>query len=235
MNTVVLIPIFNEANNLQPLVNAIFRSHPDCTVAFIDDNSTDNSDAIIKELSKLFKIQHHVRKNERGFGSAIRYGFQLLRDADIVITMDGDRSHDPITMPVMINAIIEKGYDIVIGSRYIKGGSVENWPLFRRITSAMTNNVVRFFLGTGINDNSGGYRAYSGKAIRSLSDKIQSEGYNIQEEILFVASNIGLRILEVPIVFSDRKEGTSKAKFIKEAVGLIRMIIRLRSWPIKTI
>jgi len=229
MNIIVLIPIYNEADNLRLLVEGIFSACQACTAVFVDDNSSDNTADILADLSRSFPIRHHVRKNERGYGSALKHGFELVKNADIIITMDGDRSHDPEAIPDMVKAISEDGYDIAIGSRYVKGGAIPDWPLFRRITSALTNLAVRISLGTGIRDNTSGFRAYSGYAVRSFLNNIRSNGYYALEEILFLSTNNGLKIFEVPIVFTDRKEGISKAKIFKEAIGLIKMVVRLRS------
>ncbi|HRZ25839.1 MAG TPA: glycosyltransferase family 2 protein [Spirochaetota bacterium] len=228
MNITILVPIYNEAENLRQLVEEIFSVCQGCTAVFIDDNSSDNTANILADLSRSFPIRHYVRKNERGYGSALKHGFELVKDADIIITMDGDRSHDPKTIPAMIKAISEDGYDITIGSRYVKGGVILDWPLFRRIISALTNFAVRISLSTGIRDNTSGFRAYSGYAVRTFLSNIRSSGYYVLEEILFISTNRGLQIFEVPIVFADRKEGISKAKIFKEAIGLIKMVVRLR-------
>ncbi len=228
----ILIPIYNESKNIENLVKKISDISKNYEIIFIDDDSKDGTKKILENLSKKHNVSYFIRKNKRGYGSALRFGFEKTRNFDVVVTMDADFSHNPKDIPKLIKEI-EKGKDVVIGSRYIGGGKIKNWPLLRRITSKLTNSFVRFFLDTNIKDNSAGYRAYKNKFIKKILGDIKSEGYSIGEEILFLAKKNQAKISEIPVTFLDRTQGKSKAKMIKEAFGLLKMILRLRKRDIR--
>ncbi len=233
----ILIPIYNESKNIEILVSSlgkIFKKiSKKYTIIFIDDNSQDGTLEILKNLSKKYPLLYFIRKNERGYGSALKFGFEKAKKFDIIITMDGDLSHDVNDIPNLLD-FINKGNDIVIGSRYIHGGKIKNWPIIRRITSKLTNTFTKIMLNTQINDNTSGYRVYKSSFIKNILNKLNSNGYSIGEEILFLAKKNQSKISEIPVTFQDRTRGKSKANMIKEAVGLFKMILRLRKKEIKT-
>lgn len=230
----IILPILNEAQNLEPIIKKINSVSPKYRIVFIDDNSQDGTLEILKRLSKRYNVGFFIRKNKRGYGSALKFGFEKIKaeDSDIIITMDADLSHDPKEIPALVKEI-NRGNDIVIGSRYIEGGKIEDWPFSRKVTSKLTNRVVRFVLATKIKDNTSGFRAYSGRIINRIKDKINSRGYSALEEILFLAIRENAKISERPIIFSNRKKGQSKARMIKEMIGLLNITLKLRKRDIK--
>ena len=230
----IIIPTLNEAENLEPLVKKINSVSPSYRIIFIDDNSKDGTQEILKKLSKKYNVSFFIRKKKKGYGSALKLGFKKLnaKATDIIITMDADLSHNPKDIPFMVKKILQ-GYDVVIGSRYIKGGKIKRWPTSRKIISKLANLFIKLALGTGVKDNTSGFRAYSGNFINKIKGQIRSEGYSILEEILFLAIKENAKICEHPITFFDRKKGKSKARIIKEATNLLNMTLRLRKEEIK--
>lgn len=202
----VVIPTYNEAENIKELIPLIRTYVADAKIIIIDDNSNDGT----QEIAKVLNAEVFVRKNEKGLGSALRFG--LLKAYELgfeyVATMDADLSHDPIYLPSMFNASLNA--DLVLGSRYVKGGKIENWPLKRRIISKGANLLVRFLLNMKVKDNTTGYRVYSRRAIEVIKECINSNGYEFQICSLYKAKVNGLRIVEVPITFRDRSKGKSK-------------------------
>ena len=203
----IVIPTYNEAENIKELIPQIRQYVPDAKIIVIDDNSQDGTAEIAKELG----AEVFVRKNERGLGSALRFG--LLKAYDLgfeyVATMDADLSHDPIYLPALFSASLNA--DLVLGSRYVKGGKIENWPLKRRIISKGANLLARILLRLlDVKDNTTGYRVYSRRAIEVVKECKHSSGYEFQICAVYQVKKHGLKILEVPITFRDRKKGQSK-------------------------
>jgi len=227
IKTSILLPVYNEEKTIERIIGEINIVDKNYSIIIIDDDSRDGTSEIIKRVKDKYNIRYYVRKYEKGYGSALIYGFNKVKESDIVITMDADLSHDPSVIPCLIREI-KNGYDVVIGSRYITGGEIRSWPLFRRITSKLVNFLVAISLRTGIKDNTSGYRAYSSQAISKLLKKINSNGYCVLEEILYWAKQQNLKCKEIPIVFTDRKEGVSKAKMFRESSQLLSLILTLR-------
>lgn len=230
-NIAILIPTYNESKNIENIVKAISLISKDYKIIFIDDDSKDGTKEILEKLSKKHNVSYFIRKNKRGYGSALKLGFEKARNFDIIVTMDADFSHNPKDIPRLIREI-EKGKDIVIGSRYVKSGKIKNWPILRKITSRFTNSFVRFFLRTEINDNTSGFRAYNNSFLKRINS-FSSEGYSILEEILFLARKNNAKISEIPIEFKNREMGKSKANMLKEASRLFSLVIKLRKRIIK--
>lgn len=224
----IVIPIKNEAKNLNELVKTIaslnFKSYQ---IILIDDNSQDDTKKILKNLSKNHPINHIVRKNQTGYGSALKLGLEKAKNSEIIATADGDLSYDIKKIPKLV-AEIKKGNDIVIGSRYIPGGKIKNWPFSRILISKLLKLFVSLSLNTKVKDNTSGCRAYSSKALKAILPKIRSNGYSVLEEILFIAKKQNLKIKEIPITFQDRTRGASKANILKESLGLARTVLTLR-------
>lgn len=212
MKTLVLIPTYNERENLPPLVSEVLAV-PGTTVLVIDDQSPDGTGAVADGLAEAHpgRVEVLHRTGRRGLGVAYIDGFRraLGTDVDVVVQMDADRSHDPRHLPAMIAAA--SGADLVIGSRYLHGISVVNWPLRRIVLSLFANWYVRTVTGLGVRDCTAGYRAWRRDALARLPlDRIRSEGYSFQVEITFLAATAGMRIAESPIIFIERREGASK-------------------------
>jgi dolichol-phosphate mannosyltransferase len=212
MKTLVLIPTYNERENL-PLLVADVLAVPGTEVLVIDDQSPDGTGQLAEELAVRHQGRVHVmhRTGRRGLGVSYLDGFRhaVASDADLVVQMDADRSHDPQYLPAMIAATASA--DLVVGSRYMHGISVVNWPLRRIILSSFANMYIRFVTGLGINDCTTGYRCWRREALARLPlDGILSEGYSFVVEVTFLAAVRGLRIAESPIIFIERREGASK-------------------------
>ncbi|WP_369610938.1 polyprenol monophosphomannose synthase [Sulfurisphaera javensis] len=202
----VLVPTYNEAENLKELIPRIKENVSDAKIIIVDDNSPDKTAEIAESLGAIV----FVRKNERGLGSALRFG--LLKGIELgfeyIATMDADLSHDPVYLPKMFEAA--KNADLVIGSRYIEGGRIENWPLKRRIISKGANILARSLLHLKVKDSTSGYRVYSRNAIELIKNCENADGYEFQICAVYRIEKAGLKIIEVPITFRDRSKGKSK-------------------------
>ena len=212
MKTLVLIPTYNERENLPLLVGDVLDV-PGTEILVIDDRSPDGTGALADELAVRHpgRVRVMHRTGRRGLGVSYRDGFTFAMgsDADLVVQMDADRSHDPQYLPAMIAAA--GAADLVVGSRYMHGISVVNWPLRRIILSSFANAYIRSVTGLGIRDCTTGYRCWRREALAKLPlDRIASEGYSFVVEVTFLAAVLGLRIAESPIIFIERREGASK-------------------------
>ncbi len=233
MHLAIVVPTYNEVENIEKLINEIFLLHLEIddkiSVVVVDDNSQDGTQEVLKKLEIQYrdKIRVIERKTERGRGTAGIVGFKecLKLPCDSIMEMDADFSHDPKHLPKFMAFI--KYYDVVIGSRYVEGGYVSDWPLSRKIVSACSNFIYRFVLGTKIHDLSGGFKCYRYNVLKSLNfDEFYSYGYSIGIETLFRCYKKGYTFLEIPIAFQNRMKGKSKFKG-KEAVGALIVIFRL--------
>jgi dolichol-phosphate mannosyltransferase len=210
--SLVVIPTYNERENLDPLVRQILEIQG-CRVMVVDDQSPDGTGAVADALAREFPDRVEVvhRSAKRGLGRSYREGFRLAleRDADLVCQMDADFSHDPKYLPDLIAAAAD--YDLVVGSRYLNGISVVNWPLQRLILSTFANRYIRAVTGLAVRDCTGGFRCWRREALGRIPlGRIVSDGYSFMVEMLFEASRQRCRIGEVPIVFVERRMGTSK-------------------------
>lgn len=233
MKTLVISPTYNEIKNIELLVKAILDSYPDFELLIVDDNSPDGTSNKVKTLQKTYKNLHlEIRQKKSGLGTAYIHGFQwaLSRDYDKVVQMDADLSHNPEDVSMMVDHL--DNYDLVIGSRYIKGISVVNWPLRRLMLSYGANTYTRIITGMPIMDGTGGFKAWKAKVLRNINlESVQSQGYSFQIEMNFRAWLKKYKIKEVPIIFSDRTIGQSKMSkaIVYEAIF---MVWRLRIWKI---
>jgi dolichol-phosphate mannosyltransferase len=213
MNALVLIPTYNERANLPLVVDGVL-SHPETRVLVIDDGSPDGTGAVADALAARYPgrvcVMH--RTGERGLGRSYLDGFRtaVAGDADFVCQMDADLSHDPRFLPALLASAAE-GTDLTIGSRYLPGGRVENWPVHRVMLSAFANRYIRIATGLSVRDCTSGFRCWRREALAKLPlDRITSDGYAFLVEVTFQAAAAGLRIAEVPIVFVERRQGVSK-------------------------
>jgi dolichol-phosphate mannosyltransferase len=212
VKTIILIPTYNERDNIGPLVEAIIDLGIGFDILVIDDNSPDGTgeiaDALAEEHQEV-SVMH--RPGKAGLGRAYAAGFvrALERGYEAAVTMDADFSHDPKYLPAIARALGSN--DLVVGSRYIAGGGVENWPLYRKILSRGGSLYARLVTGIPLHDLTGGFNGYRRRVIEAIHpERIRSEGYSFQIEMKFRSWKAGFRIAEVPIVFVDRTHGTSK-------------------------
>ena len=213
MKTLVLVPTYNERENLPILVKDILGV-PGTEVMVLDDQSPDGTGAVADALAAQYPGRVRVlhRTGPRGLGVSYLEGFRhaIASDADLVCQMDADLSHDPKYLPAMIQEAVA-GADLVIGSRYLNGISVVNWPLRRIILSTFANFYIRTVTGLGLRDITTGYRCWRRPSLARLPlDKIVSEGYAFLLDVTFMAANAGLLIVESPIIFVERRQGASK-------------------------
>ena len=213
MKTLVLVPTYNERENIPILIKDILQI-PGTVVMVLDDQSPDGTGAVADALAIAHpgRVQVLHRTGQRGLGVSYLEGFQraIAGDADFVVQMDADLSHDPKYLPELIR-VAAAGADLVIGSRYLNGISVVNWPLRRIILSSFANFYIRTVTGLGLRDITTGYRCWRRPALARLPlDKIVSEGYAFLLDVTFMAAHAGLRIEESPIIFIERRQGASK-------------------------
>jgi dolichol-phosphate mannosyltransferase len=212
MNAIVVIPTYNERENLDGLVTAILQ-HPGFGVLVVDDNSPDGTGALADELAARLADRMTVvhRTGPRGLGRSLVAGLQhaLETDANLIFQMDADFSHDPKYLPDMAAAASDA--DLVLGSRYLRGVSVVNWPLHRIILSSLANRYIRAVTGLEVSDCTTGFRCWRREALAKIPlDGLISDGYAFLVEQLHLARRAGCRVKEVPIIFVERREGSSK-------------------------
>ena len=225
MKTVVVIPTYNERDNLENLICQVLSQHPGIHVLVVDDNSPDGTgdlaDAISADEGRV-SVLH--RTGKMGLGSAYREGFRvaLAAGADYVVEMDADFSHDPSVLPRFLEKMNE--YDLVIGSRYLNGVSVVNWPLRRLMLSYFASVYTRMITGLKLADCTSGFKCFRREVLESVDlDTIKSDGYSFQIEMNYRCSELGFHLCEIPIIFIDRHAGTSKMskKIVREAVLMV--------------
>ena len=226
----VIIPTYNEKENIEKMVRKVFSLKPDFDLLIIDDGSPDGTAQIVKNLQESFVDKLHLveRKGKQGLGTAYIVGFKwaIEKKYDYIFEMDCDFSHNPDDLPRLL-AACENGADVAVGSRYCSGGKVKNWPLGRILMSYFASVYVRMILWINIRDTTAGFKCYKIKVLETINlDQIKFMGYAFQIEMKYAASKKGFQIVEVPITFIDRVEGVSKmsSKIFKEAfIGVIQM------------
>jgi dolichol-phosphate mannosyltransferase len=222
----VVLPTYNESENIDRVVRRIRRAVPAATVLVVDDGSPDGTADIAEKLGKQLGNIEVLRRHEKsGLGSAYRAGFRwgLERDFDVCIEMDADLQHGPEALPELI-APLSRGYGLVIGSRYVKGGSIPDWSWHRRLLSRWGNIYASVLLGLGVTDSTAGFRAYTASVLESIDlDQVRAEGYGFQIEMTYQAKQAGASVLEIPIRFSERMDGQSKMSMfiVVEALALV--------------
>ena len=221
----VIIPTYNERDNLRPLTERILSQHQSLRILIVDDNSPDGTGQLADELAREdSRIQVLHRPAKLGLGSAYREGFRRALDlgADYLIEMDADFSHDPAVLPLFLEKIA--ACDLVIGSRYINGISVVNWPLRRLMLSYGANVYTRLITGLRIMDCTSGFKCFRRSLLERIDlARITSDGYSFQIERHFRCAELGARICELPIIFIDRRVGQSKMskRIVREAVLMV--------------
>ena len=233
MKTLVISPTFNERKNIKTFIDAVLYNNPSFHLLIVDDNSPDGTSDKIRELQSDYENLHlEVREKKLGLGTAYIFGFKwaLNREYDRIVQMDADLSHNPKDLAMMVKNLDDN--DLVIGSRYINGISVVNWPLRRLMLSYGANTYSRMITGMPIMDGTGGFKAWRSKVLDDIDlDSVRSQGYSFQIEMNFRAWIKGYKLKELPIIFSDRTIGQSKMskKIVYEAIF---MVWRLRIWKI---
>lgn len=226
--TLIALATYNERDNLAPLVKEVRAAVADADVLILDDNSPDGTGAVADALAQEDPRIHVIhRTGKLGLGTAILalMRFAMEKDYELLLTMDADYSHHPRYLPAILKGMGEA--DVMIGSRYVAGGGVENWPLSRRLMSRTTGQLVRLLLGMPVRDTSGNYRCYRVDLLRRTNlDNLLSHGYSFQQEVLHRCHLAGARLGETPIIFADRKVGQSKAN-LKEIVRSLSTLLRL--------
>jgi dolichol-phosphate mannosyltransferase len=231
---VVIIPTFNEKENIEKMIRKVMGLSGDFHLLIVDDGSPDGTAEIVKTLMNEFagRLFIEERKGKLGLGTAYIHGFKwaLQRDYQFIFEMDCDFSHNPDDLPRLYEACASGRGDVAVGSRYVKGGKVENWPAKRRLLSYYASVYVRMILWLGVRDTTAGFKCYRKKVLETIDlDAIRFVGYAFQIEMKYTAYCLGFKIVEVPITFTDRVEGVSKmsSKIFKEAFwGVLQMRFR---------
>ena len=236
-DSIIIIPTYNEKENIEKIIRAIYGLEKSFHILVIDDGSPDGTAKIVHGLidaefkDRLFILE---RSGKLGLGTAYIKGFKwaLEHDYDYIFEMDADFSHDPNDVPRLYAACHDEGYDVAIGSRYVSGVNVVNWPIGRVLMSYFASKYVRFITGFKVHDTTAGFKCYKRKVLETIElDKIRFKGYAFQIEMKFTAYKIGFKIKEVPVIFVNRREGVSKMNggiFGEAFFGVMRL--RLDGW-----
>lgn len=236
-DSIVIIPTYNEKENIEKIIRAINALDKQFHILVIDDGSPDGTASIVKRLmqnefdGRLFILE---RPGKLGLGTAYILGFKwaLQHDYEYIFEMDADFSHDPNDVPRLYAACHDEGYDVAIGSRYVSGVNVVNWPIGRVLMSYFASKYVRIVTGFKVHDTTAGFKCYKRRVLETIElDKIRFKGYAFQIEMKFTAYKIGFKIKEVPVIFVNRREGVSKMSggiFGEAFFGVMRL--RLDGW-----
>ncbi|NVN93656.1 MAG: polyprenol monophosphomannose synthase [Bacteroidetes bacterium] len=235
-NSIVIIPTYNEKENIERIIRKVFSLQQSFDVLIIEDNSPDGTANIVKKLMQEFpeKLFIEERRGKLGLGTAYIHGFKwaIKRNYSYVFEMDADFSHNPEDLSRLYDACANKGGDVAIGSRYINGVNVVNWPMGRVLMSYFASIYVRLITRMKIMDTTAGFKCYRTEVLKAIDlDKIKFMGYAFQIEMKFTAWKLGFNVVEVPIIFTDRTEGSSKMSksIFKEAfIGVLSM--KIASW-----
>lgn len=231
---IVIIPTYNEKENIEKIIRKVFSLNGDYHILIIDDGSPDGTAAIVKALQKEYAQELFIieRKGKLGLGTAYIAGFKwaLEHDYDYVFEMDADFSHNPDDLQKLYKACAEEGAGLAIGSRYCNGISVVNWPIGRVIMSYYASTYVRTVLGMRIFDCTAGFKCYTKQVLKAIDlDNVKMNGYGFQIEMKYTTYKLGFKIIEVPIIFINRTEGTSKMSsgiFGEAFWGVLKMRFR---------
>ena len=236
----VIIPTYNEKENIEKIIRSIFSLKNIFDILIIDDGSPDGTADIVKGLQKEFseKLYIEERSGKLGLGTAYIHGFKwaLNKDYKYIFEMDADFSHNPDDLIRLYNANAIEGGDLAIGSRYVKGVNIVNWPMSRLLMSFFASKYVKLITGMPVQDSTAGFKCYKRAVLETINfDKVQFVGYAFQIEMKFKAWKYGFKIIEVPVIFTDRTEGTSKMSggiFFEAVIGVIQMKLKsfFRKW-----
>ena len=230
-DSIVIIPTYNECENIEKIIRAVFALEHDFHILVVEDNSPDGTAAIVKRMQEEFPERLYMieRTGKLGLGTAYIAGFKwaLEQDYDYIFEMDADFSHNPLDLPRLYNACSKEGADVAIGSRYVSGVNVVDWPMSRILMSYGASKYVRLITGIPVHDTTAGFVCYRKEVLQMIElDNIRFKGYAFQIEMKFTAWQLGFLIKEVPVIFVNRKEGTSKMNssiFGEAMFGVIRL------------
>ena len=226
MRALVVLPTYEEADNIAEVLRRLRAAVPAAHVLVVDDSSPDGTADVAKAAGvEVGGIEVVVRPGKAGLGSAYRHGFRegLAEGYDVLVEMDSDLSHDPASLPDLLRAV-EQGADLALGSRYVPGGSIPHWPVHRRALSRLGNRYAARMLRLPVRDSTSGFRAYCAEMLRRIElDAVRADGYGFQIETAYRVAQLGGRIVERPIEFRDRERGTSKMslRIVVEALALV--------------
>ena len=231
-DSIVIIPTYNEKENIENIIRAVFALPKSFHILIIDDGSPDGTASIVKGLmqdefaDRLFLVE---RQGKLGLGTAYICGFKwaLEHGYDFVFEMDADFSHNPDDLPRLYRACADEGFDVAVGSRYVSGVNVVNWPMGRVLMSYYASRYVQFVTGIPVRDTTAGFKCYRRRVLETVDlDAIRFKGYAFQIEMKFTAYKLGFKIKEVPVIFVNRREGTSKMSggiFGEALFGVMRL------------
>ena len=239
-DSLIIIPTFNEKENIESIIKKVFSLKKQFNILIVDDNSLDGTANIVKTLQKIYpkKLFIEERSKKLGLGTAYIHGFKwaLKKDYEFIFEMDADFSHNPDDLIQLYDVVKNNNGDLAIGSRYVKGVNIVNWPMSRLLLSFFASKYVKIITGMPIHDSTAGFKCYKKKILQTIElDKIQFVGYAFQIEMKFKAWKYGFRIVEVPVIFTDRKEGVSKMSggiFFEAVFGVLQMKIKsiFKNW-----
>ena len=239
-DSLIIIPTYNEKENIENIIRKIFSLEKSFHLLIVDDGSPDGTANIVKSLQIEYFSKLHIqeRKGKLGLGTAYIHGFKwaLAKDYQFIFEMDADFSHDPNDLTRLYNANALEGGDLSIGSRYVKGVNIVNWPMMRLLMSFFASKYVKIITRMPIHDSTAGFKCYKRTVLETINfDKIKFVGYAFQIEMKFKTWKYGFNIVEVPVIFTDRTEGTSKMSggiFFEAFLGVIQMKISsfFKSW-----
>ena len=241
-DSIVIIPTYNEKENIEKIIRAVFALPKSFHILIIDDGSPDGTASIVKGLmeeefaGRLFMVE---RQGKLGLGTAYICGFKwaLEHGYDFIFEMDADFSHNPEDLPRLYHACADEGFDVAVGSRYVSGVNVVNWPMGRVLMSYYASRYVQFVTGIPVRDTTAGFKCYRRRVLETVDlDAIRFKGYAFQIEMKFTAYKLGFKIKEVPVIFVNRREGTSKMSggiFGEALFGVMRLRWAAMSGKIK--
>jgi dolichol-phosphate mannosyltransferase len=240
MSKLIIIPTYNEKENIEKIILKVFSLDVDFDILIVDDGSPDGTANIVKEIQKSYTKNLHIveRTGKLGLGTAYIFGFKwaLKNNYDYIFEMDADFSHDPDDLIRLYKACHEEKGDVAIGSRYIKGVNIVNWPMSRLLMSFFASKYVKIITGMPIHDSTAGFKCYKRSVLEKINlEKIQFVGYAFQIEMKFTAWKYGFNVVEVPVIFTDRQEGASKMSggiFFEAFFGVMQMKIKsyFKNW-----
>ena len=240
MSKLIIIPTYNEKENIEKIILKVFSLDVDFDILIVDDGSPDGTANIVKEIQKSYPKKLHIveRTGKLGLGTAYIFGFKwaLKNNYDYIFEMDADFSHDPDDLIRLYKACHEEKGDVAIGSRYIKGVNIVNWPMSRLLMSFFASKYVKIITGMPIHDSTAGFKCYKRSVLEKITlEKIQFVGYAFQIEMKFTAWKYGFNVVEVPVIFTDRQEGASKMSggiFFEAFFGVMQMKIKsyFKNW-----
>ena len=239
-DSLIIIPTYNEKENIEKIIRKVFSLEKDFHILIVDDGSPDGTATIVKNLQKDFSAQLHIeeRTGKSGLGTAYIHGFKwaLNKAYKFIFEMDADFSHNPDDLIRLYNANTIDGGELAIGSRYVSGVNIVNWPMSRLLMSFFASKYVKMITGMPIHDSTAGFKCYKRAVLETINfNKLQFVGYAFQIEMKFKAWKYGFNIIEVPVIFTDRTEGTSKMSggiFMEAVLGVLQMKIKsfFRNW-----